>query len=122
MVTLLVAFGGLALGFPYFWVAFPVGFAGLVPVAVALARLYENRETDEPTPESTDADAALARLRERYANDELTDAEFERRVERPLETESTDDAAEWYERERNADDATADREPSDGERSVEREE
>ncbi|PSP32540.1 hypothetical protein BRC64_06440 [Halobacteriales archaeon QH_10_67_22] len=43
-----------------------------------------------------DTDAALADLRERYARGEITDAEFERRVERLLETESVDDAETFF--------------------------
>jgi len=43
-----------------------------------------------------DTDAALADLRERHARDEITDAEFERRVERLLETESVDDAETFF--------------------------
>jgi hypothetical protein len=84
-LTLTVAFGLLALGVPYFWVAFPVGFGGVMPMAIGLARWYDQREDDgEPTAEDDDA---LATLRERYARGELTDAEFERQVERLLETE-----------------------------------
>ena len=30
-----VAFGAMALGVPYFWVAFPVGFGGVLPLVVA---------------------------------------------------------------------------------------
>jgi hypothetical protein len=34
LVTLVVAFGLLAVGWPYFWIAFPVGFGGLLPAAM----------------------------------------------------------------------------------------
>ena len=73
--TLLVAFGALALDVPYWWVAFPVGFGGLLPLVVALVN--RRRAT-----------------------------EFERRVERLLETETDADAAAYAERrarEREAD-------------------
>ncbi|MFC6724426.1 SHOCT domain-containing protein, partial [Halobium palmae] len=43
----LVGFGLLALGFPWFWVAFPVGFAGVLPAAIGLVRWYESRRESE---------------------------------------------------------------------------
>lgn len=102
VLTLAVAFGLLALGQPYFWVAFPVGFGGGMPLAVGLARWYEsNAEADENVQRSrNETDAALADLRERYARGELDDDEFERRVERLLETGSITDAMSFTERER----------------------
>ncbi len=102
VLTLAVAFGLLALGQPYFWVTFPVGFGGGMPLAVGLARWYEsNAEADEDVPKGrNETDAALADLRERYARGELGDDEFERRVERLLETESVADATSFTERER----------------------
>ena len=99
-LTLGVAFGLMFLGNPYFWVAFVVGFGGLMPLAVAVARYYESEGTADGERErdrsdrgrGDDADAALAELRDRYARGELDDEEFEARVERLLETESVDDA------------------------------
>ena len=87
-LTLTVAFGLLFLGVPYFWVAFPVGFGGLLPMAVGAARLYQRRQATAPTDDAEDD--AIATLRDRYARGELTDAEFERQVERLLETEDVD--------------------------------
>lgn len=94
VITLGVAFGLLALEQPYFWIAFPVGFGGGMPLAIGLARWYEsNAESTEGTRrEHTEADAALASLRDRYARGELDDEEFEARLERLLETESVADA------------------------------
>jgi uncharacterized membrane protein len=102
-LTLTVGFGLLALGFPYFWVVFPVGFGGVMPVAMGLARLYQQRER-EPAVASSDEDDAIAMLRDRYARGELTDEAFERQVEKLLETEDVDvpadtTAAEIRERE-----------------------
>jgi uncharacterized membrane protein len=95
-LTLGVAFGLMFLGSPYFWVAFVVGFGGLMPLAVALAKYYESERESErgrrDRGRSDDADEALAELRDRYAGGELDDEEFEARVERLLETESVDDA------------------------------
>ncbi|WP_436926502.1 SHOCT domain-containing protein [Halosimplex amylolyticum] len=100
-LTLGVAFGLMFLGVPWFWVAFPVGFGGGMPLAVSLAKWYESRETDKGVRASDrglsiereeGADEALEALRDRYARGEIDDVEFETRVERLLETESIDDA------------------------------
>jgi|AntDeeMinimDraft_5_1070356.scaffolds.fasta_scaffold13931_2 uncharacterized membrane protein len=51
----------------------------------------------DPTGESsedTNTDA-LATLRERYARGELTDEQFEQKLDRLLETETPENAAEW---------------------------
>lgn len=84
-LTMTVAFGLLALGIEWFWVAFVVGFGGVLPAAVGVTerRGGEGARHDGP-------DDALATLRRRYARGDLTDAEFERRVERLLETERAD--------------------------------
>ncbi|OTE99857.1 SHOCT domain-containing protein [Halorubrum sp. SD612] len=60
----------------------------------------EAAERDEATDDTTDA---LQRLRTRYANGDLTDEQFERKLDRLLETETPEDAAEWAERNRSAD-------------------
>jgi uncharacterized membrane protein len=101
IITLGVAFGLLALEQSYFWVAFPVGFGGGMPLAVGLVRWYESRmDANESTQQGqTERDAALAELRNRYARGELNDKEFEARVERLLETESVADAKSFTERE-----------------------
>jgi len=89
--TLTVAFGLMALGVEFFWVAFPLGFGGVLPVSMGVLarRAGAGNGRSEPGRHSTaDEDDALAELRRRYARGELTDEEFERRVERLLETES----------------------------------
>ncbi|SFR99333.1 Short C-terminal domain-containing protein [Halomicrobium zhouii] len=52
----------------------------------------ESADADDARTDHTHTDAAddeaLARLRERYANGELTDEQFERKVERLLETDT----------------------------------
>jgi uncharacterized membrane protein len=90
-VTLSVAFGLLALGVESFWVVFVVGFGGVLPLATVLARRVETRRD---APAERDEDIALQQLRARYARGELTDAEFERRVERLLETDAGPDRAD----------------------------
>ncbi|WP_410766255.1 SHOCT domain-containing protein [Haloferax sp. DFSO60] len=90
-LVFLVGFGLLALGNPWFWIAFPVGFAGVLPAAMALVRLYESRQREEA--EATDeTEDALATLRRRYATGELSEEAFEQKVERLLETETVADA------------------------------
>lgn len=117
-LTLGVAFGLMFLGVDYFWVAFPVGFGGGMPLAVALGKYYESkREADRERERgrrdrgrSDGADAALAELRDRYAHGEIDDAEFEARVERLLETESVDDAETFLGTDSPAGDSSEERE------------
>ena len=58
-------------------------------------------ETAERDDESADTADALERLRTRYANGDLTDEQFERKLDRLLETETPEDAVEWAERNRS---------------------
>ncbi|WP_224270019.1 SHOCT domain-containing protein [Haloprofundus salinisoli] len=109
----LVGFGLLALGNPWFWVAFPVGFAGLLPAAIGLARWYEHRRERDETErghrsesEADDIDRALATLRERYARGELDEEAFEYHLERLLSTETTGDARSELRRRRESASAT----------------
>ncbi|MGB9957640.1 SHOCT domain-containing protein [Haloferax prahovense] len=91
----LVGFGLLALGEWWFWIVFPVGFAGVLPAALALVRIYESRRgggADESL--TTETEDALETLRRRYATGELSEEEFEAKVERLLETETVADARE----------------------------
>lgn len=68
---------------------------------------------DDEGPDTRSARDALATLRERYAAGELTDAQFERKLERLLETETVEDAAEREARETLAErSSTDDREPA----------
>ncbi|CQR50842.1 MULTISPECIES: SHOCT domain-containing protein [Haloferax] len=90
----LVGFGLLALGESWFWVVFPVGFAGVLPAALALARIYESRRGDGADESTTETEDALEALRRRYATGELSEDEFEAKVERLLETETVTDARE----------------------------
>ncbi|AUV82700.1 hypothetical protein C2R22_14475 [Salinigranum rubrum] len=105
LVILAVAFGAMALGVPYFWVVFPVGFGGVLPLVVAHSLRTERdsdgsdgpgRSLSDAPAETTDADGstdeALRTLRTRYARGELTDEAFEARLERLLETETVADA------------------------------
>lgn len=103
-VTLTVAFGGLAVGWPLFWVDFPVGFGGVLPAAVAVTRWYQTENADasdgRPTGVRADSDRAdsdrtdsdrtdesdpTAELRDRYVAGEIDEVEFERRLEELLD-------------------------------------
>lgn len=80
---------------------FVIGWLLLVPVsAIVLGELFED---EEDVPEPDGEDSALASLRERYARGEIDEEEFERRVERLLETEDLDvsENAREFERETN---------------------
>lgn len=93
--TLLVAFTLMAVGFDHFWIAFPLGFGVVLPTAVGI-RLYvhttdrhADARTNTQTQTAHDEDTALETLKKRYARGDLSETEFEQRVERLLETEST---------------------------------
>lgn len=98
-LTLLVGLGLLFAGVSNFWVVFVLGFAVVLPLTGAIAGWYEERtagaESDEEGSDDERTDA-LAELRRRYADGEIEEAEFERRVERLLETESVADAEDAY--------------------------
>jgi uncharacterized membrane protein len=104
VVALLVLGAGfLALfaGASWFWMVWVVGFAVLLPL-VAIATGAASPDADlEPKTEADPEQDPLARLRERYAAGELTDEEFERRLERLLETEDDETAAAYVERTRH---------------------
>ena len=132
-VALLVLGAGLGslFGLPVlaavdFWVIFVIGYAVVVPL-VSLLRGRGAESTDQPRDsevvsheESNDIDAALDRLRDRYARGELSEAQFERKLETLLETETPEDARERVDREGIADSRTDDGNPSDAERETER--
>jgi len=91
----------LVLGVAYvagagFWLALAAGFVA-IPAGFKGLEWSRSRSDDERLDEQTDDEqTALARLRERYATGDIDEAEFERRVEHLLETESVDDAGEVY--------------------------
>jgi uncharacterized membrane protein len=81
------------------WLAFMLfGYVVLVPITAILfgdeaeVREWWDEETDVATDEDTDGeDDALEELRARYARGELTDEQFERKLDRLLETETLED-------------------------------
>ncbi|WP_277554213.1 SHOCT domain-containing protein [Halobaculum limi] len=65
-------------------------------------------ETDDTAPSDADTSDALATLRDRYARGDLTDEQFERKLDRLLESESLEDVEDRRRRERR--ETTRDRE------------
>ena len=117
--SLIVGLGLLALFTGWspipFWVIFAVGFAVVVPTVARLAGEEERsderndrdgqwkgseRRHEEPSTGANTEDA-LETLRERYARGDLTDEQFERKLDALLETDSPENAADWRHRERD---------------------
>lgn len=87
--TLLLAFSLLALGVESFWIVFVIGFGGVLPLSLGL---LESGQTNERSQNSSGTpETPLEELRHRYARGDLTDEEFENRVEALLETEDPND-------------------------------
>jgi hypothetical protein len=124
MLTLAVAFGGLFLGVPNWWVAFIVGYGFVLPAVAMLERGDEEEASSERTDHATTPTSsspsttnhteregskndALETLRDRYARGELSEQQFETKLERLLETETLEDARDTVARSRHnpADDA-----------------
>ena len=126
-VALLVLGAGLGslFGLPLlnaidFWVIFAIGYAVVVPL-VSLFRgrraelAAQIRTVDDPPEASDDVDAALDRLRDRYARGDLSDEQFERKLETLLETETPEDARARLGRRTDADGTEdVEREPESG--------
>lgn len=119
-VTAFVVLGlgltALFLGFEWFWLVFVIGFAVFVPIAAELADEFgvgtdaaerhqrsDRRPPDsgpaaDSTADSASAQDALDTLRDRYARGDLSEAEFERKVEILLGTETPESARRHVER------------------------
>lgn len=83
----------------WFWMIFALGFAVLVPLVKLVGDAFGvevgadeagRTESDRAAPESKQD--ALDALRDRYARGELSETEFERKVETLLETETLESA------------------------------
>jgi len=116
-VALLVLGAGLGslFGLPLlvrieFWVIFAIGFAVVVPLVSLLRGRDDDADSEARRDSGADTervaaagsedsvDAALDRLRDRYARGELSEAQFERKLETLLETETPEDARERLDR------------------------
>lgn len=101
-LTLGTAFALGAVGVSWAWVAYPLGFGGLMPVAVGVAARRRSADPRGRTPRydartgaDDDIDDALSTLRDRYARGDLDEAAFEARLERLLRTEDPAAAREY---------------------------
>jgi len=103
-LTILLGLFGLArLAAALFVVGFLIG-TPLVLILGTASSADESSEMESAPPETADeraattADTPIAALRGRYARGELTDEEFERRLERLVETERLADRERELER------------------------
>ena len=78
-----------------------LGYVAVVPLTAILlgdetdrTRWWDDESAGDTADETADAETPLERLRRRYAEGELTDEQFERKVERLLETETLEDIEE----------------------------
>jgi len=81
----------LFLNVEWFWLVWVLGFAVVLPAVSIVVDAYLDADGDA---DEEAGDDPLEALRERYANGELTEAEFERKLERLLETEDRETARE----------------------------
>lgn len=133
-----VALTAMFLGYDWFWMVFVIGYAVVLPLVAILTGADGEEAGADWQPETDGADAdveadvgtaeptskqdALELLRERYARGELSDEQFDRKLDRLLGTESLEDAREAVREsaDRRADDreraggreSTDDREPA----------
>jgi len=102
-----------------FWLALAAGFVA-IPAGFRGIEWYESHSDDgESGEQADDEQTPLARLRERYTNGDIDEAEFERRVEHLLETESVDDTETIYSDSGSVDDGDAETAGAEPERDVE---
>ncbi len=104
--------GAMVTGQDWWLAALLVGYIAVVPLVALLFGDEEDRRewVDDYTPGETESESdsgtadrtvdrdtrdALETLRERYAAGELTDEQFERKLERLLDTETLEDAEAW---------------------------
>jgi uncharacterized membrane protein len=126
ITSLLVLGAGLLalfLDVPNWWLVFVIGYAVVLPiVAILFDEDGDGEGLDEAERRMDDAlkgrgegvpDSkrdALETLRERYAQGELSEAQFENKLENLLETETLEDARARIDRSSTAEGATDDRE------------
>jgi len=121
IVSLLVTglwMAALFTGVENWWIVLIIGYAVVLPLAGILAGEDQDsdaragewtgqREKTEQTQSGSDSSGSassetpLESLRRRYAEGELTDEQFERKLDRLLETETLEDVEEYRERASN---------------------
>ncbi|MFC4245594.1 SHOCT domain-containing protein [Natribaculum luteum] len=94
----------------WWFAALLVGYVVVVPLVAILfddetdrRERHDDRSSEDATADATTSDRAAAddrdaleTLRDRYARGELTDEQFERKLERLLETETLEETSEWH--------------------------
>ncbi|MDS0222180.1 SHOCT domain-containing protein [Haloarcula sp. S1AR25-5A] len=99
IVSLAATIGVMAaLGYAVYWLA-SRAIGGDEETASA-TDVSQMQSTGGAGVTSTDETDPVERLSERYANGEITEAELERRLERTLDDQSTDDTTAGFERDR----------------------
>ncbi|MBP1922786.1 putative membrane protein [Halorubrum alkaliphilum] len=100
--TALFAVLGLGVAVP---ATFVTGYFLLIPLVWLLGDDFPlvASESNGDVSESTTAEQPVAELRDRYATGEIDEAEFERRLDRLLETEPLDERVDGRSRTRSAD-------------------
>lgn len=96
-LTALLAVLGLGTAVP---VTFVVGFFIVLPIAAILGDDFPLIESKSESVDTSGSDAKTGEnpvktLRDRYASGEIGDDEFERRLDRLLETEGIADEIDW---------------------------
>jgi uncharacterized membrane protein len=87
-LTLGTAFGLLALEVEHFWVVFPLGFGVVLPTAIGVViHTRTTTETQDTKTGESDSRNPLEDLRTRYARGEISEEEFERRLDHLIESE-----------------------------------
>lgn len=89
-LTLGLAFGLLGLGIEYFWVVYPLGFGVILPSALGFVNYHwTNKENLDNNSSGIDSGDRLKALRKRYVRGDISEAEFERQLDRLLEISET---------------------------------
>lgn len=99
--------GAMVTGQDWWLAALLVGYVAVVPITAILFGDEEETETaddergerdDSHTASTDDGETPLETIRRRYAEGELTEAQFERKLERLLSTETIEDVEDDRER------------------------
>jgi hypothetical protein len=86
VAVLAAAFGLLALDQWWFWIAFPIGYGGLVPLATAVAAQVWRGDDAARSERADDADP-VERVERAYVEGRLDEETFERELEAVLDEE-----------------------------------
>lgn len=102
LLTILTGTILLALNFNFFWLAYPIGFGGILPFAIMVSKNYDT-QVRENKSETSEEETALEELKKKFVNDEISEEEFENRVENLVQTQDVQTSKEYIERTQNSD-------------------